>query len=307
MHRRALIQMHLLVALFATTAVLGNLISLSATGLVVWRTLLAAVGAAVLAAARPGKSERPSGRQVLALLGIGLLVGLHWMFFFGAIKVSNISICLAGLATISFFTAFTEPLLEKRPVRPLEVALGGLVFAGILLIAGFERGHLAGLGLALMSALLAAVFPVLNRRLVNQGGLDPTRMVAWEMAGAFLICLAGLALFEGTGGFRRLFHFQRFDWLWLLLLAWVCTVFAHGFHIHLLRRLSAYTSNLIINFEPIYGIFLASILFGEHRQLHPGFFAGTAAILIANFLHPWILRRIALRNAKNPPGDNSSE
>jgi len=125
--------------------------------------------------------------------------------------------------------------------------------------------------------------------------------VAWEMAGACMICLAGLALFEGTAGFEKLLRLQSLDWLWLLLLGWVCTVFAHGFHIHLLRHLSAYTANLAINFEPVYGIIAAVILFGEHRQLHPAFFVGTATILLANLLHPLILRRQAARKGMAAP------
>lgn len=284
--------MHLLVALLATTAVLGHVISLSAIHLVVWRTLLASLGAAFCVVVFSRKSLRLPMRQAATLLGIGAIVGLHWLCFFGAIKVSNISICLAGLATISFFTAFTEPLLEKRPVRMLEVALGLLVFLGIVVIAGYERGHLAGIGLALLSAMLASVFPVLNRRQVTHGNHDPMLMVAWEMAGACLICLLGLVVFEGRAGFVSLMEWHGLDWLWLLLLGWVCTVFAHGFHIHLLRRLSAYTINLALNLEPIYGIAAAAILFGEHKQLHPGFFVGTAAILLANLLHPVILRRV---------------
>lgn len=287
--------MHLLVALLATTAVLGHLISLSALHLVVCRTFLASLGAAFCVVVFSRKSLRLPIRQAATLLGIGGIVGVHWLCFFGSIKVSNISICLAGLATISLFTAFTEPLLEKRPVRTLEVALGLLVFLGIVVIAGYEQGHLAGLGLALLSAMLASVFPVLNRRQVNQGQHDPMLMVAWEMAGACLICLLGLAVFEGREGFESLFKWQGLDWLWFLLLGWVCTVFAHGFHIHLLRRLSAYTINLALNLEPVYGIAAAAILFGEHKQLHPGFFVGTAAILLANLLHPVILRRVSRR------------
>ncbi|MEO5714016.1 MAG: DMT family transporter [Luteolibacter sp.] len=288
--RRVHVQLHLLVVLLATTAILGHLISLPAVHLVVWRTFLAALGAAFCVMAVSREKLRLPVRQAASLLGIGAIVGLHWLCFFGAIKLANISICLAGMATISLFTAFTEPLLEKRPVKPLEVALGLLVFLGIVVIAGFERGHLAGLGVALLSALLAAIFPVLNRRQVTQARHDPMLMVAWEMAGACLICLVGLALFEGTAGFGKLIQLQGFDWLWLLLLGWVCTVFAHGFHIHLLRQLSAYTANLAVNLEPVYGIAAAAVLFGEYKQLHPGFFVGTAAILLANLLHPLILR-----------------
>ena len=291
------LQLHLLVALFATTAVLGHLISLSAPALVVCRTALAAAGGAFVLVVVLRRGILPPARQILPLLGIGAIVGLHWMCFFGAIKLANISICLAGLATISFFTAFTEPLFERRRIRPLEVVLGMLVLSGIVLIAGFERGRLAGLLVALCAALLAAVFPVLNRQLVKQSRLDPLLMVTWEMVGACLICLLALPVLEGPWSYGRLLEWQGLDWLWLAILAWVCTVFAHGFHIHLLRHISAYTGNLAINLEPVYGILAASLMFGEHRRMHPGFFAGTAVILLANILHPLILRRIAQKKA----------
>lgn len=295
MPRATLIQVHLLVALLATTAVFGNLLTLSAPALVVWRTGLASIGAAFFAALVLRKKLRLPLGKAAALVGIGMIVGMHWMCFFGAIKLANISICLAGMATISLFTAFTEPLLERRRVRPLEVALGVLVFVGIAVIAGYERAHWPGLAVALLGAVLAAIFPVLNRWQVTHGGHNPMVMVAWEMAGACLACLLGVAIFDGPAGYAALLRWHGLDWLWLLILAWVCTVFAHGFHIHLLRRLSAYTTNLAFNFEPIYGILFAILIFGEHRQLHPGFFVGTAAILLANILHPVILKRIARR------------
>ena len=293
--RAIYLKLHLLVALLATTAILGRLISLSATGLVAWRTFLAALGAGFLVAVVMRRELWLPWKQCAALLGIGVIVGLHWMCFFGAVKIANISICLAGMATISFFTAFTEPLLERRRVRPLEVWLGLLVVLGIMLVAGFERGRLLGLGIALSGALLAAVFPVLNRHMVRQQRLDPLAMVAWEMTGACGICLACLRWTDGAGGYAALFHLRGWDGLWLLALGWVCTVFAHGYHIKLLRHLSAYTGNLAMNCEPIYGILAASLVFGEHRELHPGFYVGTATILLANILHPVILGHLARR------------
>lgn len=297
MPRFIYLQLHLLVALLATTAVFGHLITLGAPALVVWRTLLAALGGAFVVVVVFRRKLLPPPGRMLQLIGIGAIVGVHWMCFFGAIKLANISICLAGLATVSFFTAFTEPLMERRPVRPLEVLLGLLVLLGILLIAGFERGRLLGLAVALLSALLAAVFPVLNRRLIKQSGMNPLVMVVWQMTGACAVCLLALPLVEGRGAYAGLLDFKGLDWLWLLMLAWVCTVFAHAFHIHLLRHLSAYTANLAVNFEPVYGIIAAALLFGEHRQMHPGFFVGASAILIANIAHPMALRHIARRKA----------
>ena len=293
--RHLYLKLHLLVALLATTAILGRLISLSATGLVTWRALLASLGAGFVATVVLRRKLWLPWRQTAALLGIGVIVGVHWMCFFGAIKLANISICLAGMATVAFFTAFTEPLLERRRVRPLEVGLGLLVVLGILLVAGFERGRLLGLGVALIGALLAAVFPVLNRHMVRQRRQDPLVMVAWEMAGACAICLVCLRWFDGAGAYAALLDWHGLDSAWLLLLGWVCTVFAHAYHIKLLRHLSAYTGNLAMNCEPIYGILGASLVFGEQRELHPGFYVGTATILIANLLHPLILGRLRVK------------
>lgn len=286
------LQLHALVFLLATTAILGELISLPAAGLVVWRTLFASLGAAAWVTLVRRHSLWPGKRAARAFLGIGAIVALHWICFFGAVKLANISVALAGMATISLFTAFTEPFLEKRRVRPFEVMLGFLVVAGIGLVAGFVgKEHLLGLGVALLSAFLASIFPVLNRKLVT-GGSDPLMMVAWEMAGALA---ASLLLFPLVGGGVPLFAWKGLDWLWLLLLAWVCTVFAHGFHIRLLKHLSAYTMNLAFNFEPLYGILAAAAFFGEHKDLHPLFYAGLATILAANVLHPLLIHRIRRR------------
>lgn len=289
------LQLHLLVALFATTAILGQLISISATSLVIWRSLIAVAGGAVLVMMTGRGPLFPPPRMMVSLLGIGCVVGVHWMCFFGAIKLANVSICLAGMATTSFFTAFTEPYLEKRRIRPLEVGLGVLVIGGILLVAGSERGRISGLLVALLGALLAAVFPVLNRGLIRQQRVDPLVMMVWEMAGVFLVCLTLLSMTDGSDAYGRLFDLKGWDWLWITVLALACTVFAFAFHIHLLRFLSAYTGNLAGNFEPVYGIIAAALLFGEHRQLHPGFFVGTSAILVANIAHPLILREMARR------------
>ena len=222
-----------------------------------------------------------------------MIIGLHWLCFFGSIKLANVSICLAGLATISLFTAFTEPLLTRRHIQPFEVFLGLIVVAGIILIAGVERGHLLGLGVALLGSLLAAVFSVLNRTVVTRGG-DPLTMVGWEMLGAAIVCLATLPLFD-PGGFVALLAPTQLDWLWILLLAWVCTVFAHAYYIHLLRSLTAYSMNLAFNFEPIYGILAAALIFKEHENLHPAFYLGALTILLANLLHPWLNRRVKER------------
>ncbi|MFT4176073.1 MAG: DMT family transporter [Luteolibacter sp.] len=281
------LQLHALVFILAATALLGELISLPAASLVLWRTLLAVVGGGIWVAVVQRKVLWLGARRTTELIGVGGLIGCHWILFFHAIKVSNISICLAGLATIPLFTAFTEPVFERRRLRPFEILAGALVLCGILIVVGsVRRENLSGLGFALASAFLAAIFPLLNRKIVISGG-SPLTMVTWEMAGA---CFAALALLPLTGEGREVFSWRGFDWFWLLVLALVCTVFAHGFHIYLLKHLSAFTINLAISFEPLYGILAAAFLFGEYRHLTPTFYAGLATIFAANVIHPICVR-----------------
>lgn len=283
----ATLQLHLLVFLVAFTAVFGKLYSGSAASLVTWRVALAAVGA-FLWVRLVRRHPIPTAR-VPAMLGIGAVIGLHWLCFFGAIQLANISICLTGMATISLFTAFTEPLFERRRVRPFEVLLGLVVTAGIATVANVERQHLAGLGVALLGALFAAIFPVLNRRLVHTGG-DPLGMVGWEMVGATGVCLLCFPLLD-PGGHAALLDPRGLDWLWLFCLSMVCTVFGQAFYNHLLRRITAYTANLAMNCEPIYGIAMAALFFREHHEMHPLTYVAVLAIAGSNLAHPWLERR----------------
>ena len=259
--------------------------------LITWRCLLAAAGAFLWVILKRDRNIWLGHKAVARLLGIGAVIGLHWLFLFGAVKLANVSIALAGLATLSLFTAFTEPLLTRRRIRPFEVALGLLVLAGICLIAGVETAHVLGLSLALLSALLAAVFMVLNRTIVIDGG-DPMVMVGWEMAAATAVCFLAIPAFDPVG-LTALAVDDAWDWLWILLLAWVCTVFAQALTNRLLRSITAYDFNLAANFEPVYGIIAAAVIFGENDNLKPAFYLGAIAIVLANFLHPLLQKRFA--------------
>ena len=275
--------------IFAATTVLGRLASVSAPVLVTWRCLLAALGAFFWVALMRDREIWIGKKQIVKLLGVGVIIGLHWLCLFGAVKIANVSIALAGLATLSLFTAFTEPLLNRRKIRIFEVFLGLIVLAGICLIAGVETNHAVGLGVALLSAFLASVFLVLNRTIVINGG-DPMVMVGWEMVASALVCFLAVPIFDPLG-FPALAVTDAMDWLWILILAWGCTVFAQALTNRLLRTISAYNFNLAANFEPVYGIIAAAIIFNEHANLKPAFYLGTSAIVLANLLHPMMQRR----------------
>lgn len=223
------------------------------------------------------------------LIGIGVLIGVHWLCLFGAVKVANVSIALAGLATLSLFTAFIEPLLDRRRIKGYEVMLGLLVLGGIILIAGTQNTYFVGLGLALVSAFLAAIFMVINKQIVGTGS-DPMVMVFWEMLAATAVCCVAIPIFD-PNGFSAMVFTDPMDWLWLLILAFVCTVFAQAFTNRLLRHISAYKLNLAANFEPVYGMIAAAVIFGEHEELRLTFYLGALTIVLANFLQPSLQKR----------------
>jgi len=277
--------------IFAATTILGRLATVSAPVLVTWRCLIAAAGAFLWVAMMRNRKIWLGWRKVAKLLAVGAIIGLHWLCLFGAVKLANVSIALAGLATLSLFTAFTEPLLTHRKIKPFEVALGMLVLAGICMIAGAETGYVLGLCIALLSALLAAVFLVLNRTIVIGGG-DPMVMVGWEMVASTAVCFLAVPVFD-PGGLSALGVGNARDWVWIILLALVCTVFAQALTNRLLNSITAYDFNLAANFEPVYGIIAAALVFGEHAKLSPAFYAGALTIVLANFLHPWLRKRFS--------------
>ncbi len=288
------LRLHFIVLLWGFTAILGKLLAPTpAVELVFWRTLLASSGLGLLLAAR-GLGWRLPWREALKLLGVGTLVAAHWITFFLAARLSSVSVCLAGLATLALWTSLLEPLLLWRRVRAYEVALGLGAMLGLYLISQAELSQLTGLLVAVGSAGLSALFSVLNSQLVKRHA--PVRLTFYEMAGACLSIALFLPFygryFTQGAGVQLALH--GYGWLWMALLAGVCTVYAFSSSVELMKRLSAFVVNLTINLEPVYGILLAQLLywlrvpgFGQER-MSGGFYLGTIIILISVLIHPVI-------------------
>ncbi|MGI4832936.1 MAG: DMT family transporter [Janthinobacterium lividum] len=295
------LRLHFIVLLWGFTAILGKLLQpMPPVELVFWRTLLASLGlVGLLAARRLGWRLAP--REALKLLGVGALVATHWITFFLAARLSSVSVCLAGLATLALWTSVLEPLVLWRRVRPYEVGLGLAAMVGLYLISQAELTQLTGLLVAVASAGLSALFSVLNSRLVQRHA--PVRLTFYEMVGA---CLSISLFFPFYTRYlvpdgRLHLAWHGYDWLWLGLLAGACTVYAFASSVELMKRLSAFVVNLTINLEPVYGIVLAQILFvlrvpgfGQERMSN-GFYLGTLIILASVLIHPllsqWNQRR----------------
>ncbi|MDX1911040.1 MAG: EamA family transporter [Saprospiraceae bacterium] len=294
---RAYLALHFCVLIWGFTAILGKLISLQALPLVWWRVVLCCAALLLLV---PRRQYKDIGtRRYLYMLGIGMLVGTHWLCFYGAIKLSNASVAVATMATTSFFAALVEPALLRQSVKWYELALGILILPGIALILGnLDWGMQTGFALGILGALLAAVFSTLNKKMIDHHPPPPLLMSLVELGGGVLICSLAMPFLWLNNPETRIMP-QAGDWLWLWLLAGVCTLLPYYLTLLAMRHISAFGANLTINLEPVYGVFLAALFFREDKELSPNFYVGVSIILLAVFSHPF------LKNYFDPPAKTS--
>lgn len=293
---RSYLHLHFLVLIWGFTAIVGLMVSVSPIALVFYRTFLAGLGLAVVMLVRKKKFD-VTGADLRRMFFVGCILSSHWILFFAAARVSTASVCLAGMATTSLWTSLIEPLVNRRPIKPLEVGLGILAFAGLYVVFRFEFDHALGLGLALASALLAAMFTVANSRLVQR--IDAFTITFYEMVGASIFSLLFLIIAESQGWTNNMPVWPKGqDWIWILFLAWICTVYASTMATQLMKQFSAYLINLTINLEPVYGIALAFFYFGEKERMTQGFYMGTILILLAVLLYPILNGRTFRKRTK---------
>ena len=276
--------LHLVVLIWSFTAILGLLISLSSVEIVFFRTLLASMGLFVFLKYK-GIKLRVNLKVIFKLLGVGCLIGAHWILFFWSAQVSTASVCLVGMATCSLWTAFVEPLVNKSSIKWYEVLLGLLAVVGLYVIFKFETGYWLGLYMAISSAFIGAWFMVINGRLTKNH--SPFVITFYEMIGACLFSILLLPAYsiyfaEGEVNLSP----SGWDWFWLLVLSQVCTVFAFSVSVELMKRLTAFAINLTVNMEPVYGIVMAFIVFGEKERMSGEFYLGTLIILLSVCLYP---------------------
>ncbi len=283
---RDYIQLHLVVLAWGFTAILGKLITLPALDVTVWRTGLAAVGFAGVALLL--RQDLRLGRgEVLRLLATGCLVGLHWLLFFLSARLGTASICLSALPTTMLWCSLIEPLIDgTRRWRAAELFMGLLMVGAVWLIYHVELRYWQAFTVALLAALLAAVFAVINKQVTHRHHFAVLGF--YQMLGALGVTLLVLPLAAHRPA--TLPPSPR-DLGWLLVLAMVCTVGGFGGYVHALRRVSVFTANMIYNMEPVYGILLAALVFGDREKMSGGFYAGTAVIVGSVLLLPWFNRR----------------
>ena len=233
--------------------------------------------------------------DLLKITGVGFIIALHWVAFYGSIKYANVSVALVCFSATGFFTALFEPFLLKKKIKLAELLLGIMAITGIYIIFDFHPQYKTGIIFGIIAAIGSALFPIFNKQLLNR--FTPRMLTFYELGGGFIILSLMLPLY--LKGFPAENFFPSFsDWIWLIILAGLCTVISFDLQLRALQKISAFTINLSYNLEPVYGILLAFLLFHENKNLHPGFYFGLALIILSIFLQMIRVRKEVKNNAK---------
>jgi drug/metabolite transporter (DMT)-like permease len=281
-----LLILHFTVFIWGFTSILGKLISISAVPLV-WYRVLIAMASLFLYFKFNKTAFKISRHAFLKLFFTGALVGGHWILFFASIKLSTVPVTLVCLSSITLFTAILEPVINKKHISKLEIIAGLLIITGIFLIFKFEIQYTKGIITGLASALFASLFSIINSRQVKN---NAAQIIAfYELAGAFF--WISLYLFF-TGGFNDSMLLKHADIGYLLLLGTICTSLAYVAGVSVMRGLSAFRVALVTNLEPVYGILMSFLFFGDMDKMNTGFWAGALIVLSTIFLFPMAKKQI---------------
>jgi len=279
---RAWFQIHFCVILWGFTAILGRAITLSALPLVWLRMILVMVTLLFLPGFWRGLARMTPATMAI-FGGIGLMVTAHWVAFYGSIKLANASVAATCMGVAPVFVAFVEPLLTRRRFDVRELLFGIVMVPGVaLVVGGTPEGMRSGIAVGLLAAFFGAVFSVLNKRFISKG--DALAVTGLEMAaGAFCLTFISPHVWP-----------SRQDALLLLALAIGCTLVPFALSLVALRHLTAFSTSLAVNMEPVYAIVLAALLLGEQRELTPSFYAGVAIILGTVLVHARLPNKVPL-------------
>ena len=281
--KKAFLQLHFAVFLAGFTGILGRLITLNEGWLVWYRLLISSVTMWILFSLA-GKLQQVSIIDILKLSGIGFLSALHWVSFYGSIKYANVSVALVCFSATGFFTALFEPFFSRKRINLIEVLLGLIVIAGIYIIFRFDPKYKTGIILGVICAVLLAIVMILIRQFVQK--MNSQTILTYQLSGGFITLSLFMPFY--LKAFPTSYIFPGFsDWMWLLVLAWFCSVLAFQFSVTALQKLTAFTVNLSFNLEPVYGILLAFFVYHENKDLNWSFFIGLGLIILALCIQMW--------------------
>ena len=283
------LKLHFIVFLWGFSAILGKLVSISAADMVWYRSILAAagMGAVIWFSGGTFRVGRP---DLIRLLGIGCIVALHWIAFFGSARVSNVSVSLVGFATNSLWAAVLDPWFNRSRIKKYELLLGLIVITGLYIIFSFDFEYKAGLLLGILAGFTSALFSVFNARMVRR--VSARAITFYEMIGVFFATGVFLPIFHlATGDAQWPVPPTPMDLLYIAILAGACSVYAYTVAVELMKRISVFMIQLTLNLEPVYGIIMAVIIFGQEEKMNVNFYVGTMVILSAVITYPLVKKR----------------
>ena len=285
--KKAFLQLHLAVFFAGFTGILGRLITLN-EGLLVWYRLLISAATMWVLFLLMKRIQKIPSIEILKIAGVGFIAAMHWVTFYGSIKSANVSVGLVCFSSVGFFTALLEPLIFKKRIDAVELLLVILVMIGIYIIFRFDARYQTGIIIGIISAILGSLFPIYNKLLLQRVNVET--LLSYELTGGFLVLTALLPVY------LNYFPTQQFlpgwsNFLWLLVLSWICSVWAFQLSANALKKLSAFTVNLTYNLEPVYGILLAFMVYHENKELSRWFYIGFSLIGFALIIHVLMLRK----------------
>ena len=273
---KSTLHFHFIVFIFGFTAILGKLISIDAVSLVWYRMVLATAVVALFMAVRR-ISFALSTKQLYIMLICGVLIALHWVFFFHAVKVSNVSVTLSIMSSGALITALVEPIFYKRTFVWYEIVLGLIVVVALGLIMQTEYHYIEGMMFAFIAILLSVAFTLINGKAIHK---SDARVMSVYQLGAGAVCMTMMLLMQGKLTVE-LFSISKTDILWISILAIVCTAYAFVVSIAVMRHLTPFSLMLAINMEPVYGILFGILIFGSDEKMSFAFYIGTLLILLS--------------------------
>lgn len=281
--KKTFFKLHLSILLAGFTGIFGKLISLN-EGLLVWYRMMLTCAFIFLLLMFTKKLEKISFLDFKRIALVGCLLALHWIFFYGSIKASNVSIGVVCFSLVGFFTSILEPLILRRHFAFREMIYSLITLLGIVLIFSFDMRYRTGIILGVVSAALAALFTIATKRISND--YKPTTILLYEMLAGFLLISCILPFYLLRNPVATIIPDLQ-DTLYLFVFVIFCTITLQMLQIQVLKKISAFTVNLSYNLEPVYSIILAMALFGEAKQLYISFYFGVGLIILSVLLQTW--------------------
>lgn len=278
--KKAFLQLHIAVFLAGFTAILGKLIELNEGLLVLYRMLLSVMILGIIMLVQ-GKMTKISWIDFLKITGVGLILAIHWLTFYGSIKYANASVGVVCISASGFFSAIFEPLILKKRFDVMNLFLGLISVLGILIIFGFHQHFKVGIVFGIISAIGSALFPIFNKQLLQKHHAHT--LTFYEFAGG-VILLSALLPFYFMNYKPEYFLPNNTDIFWLVILAGFCTVLTFNLQLNALKKISAFTCNLMYNLEPVYGVIFAFVILKEHQMFNSYFYLGIGLIFLAVFI-----------------------